>query len=190
MSSEKPEEVKRANPELPRDKKTCLETSFLSLRQLSCLCRDRKLVSETTFPSQRQFFPSPETKKLVSETTFLSQRQVSCLCRFVVKNCLCNMHRDKFSQTCLCTCSENCYADVWISMLGPCPGPCSSNQPIRFLAHDPQPHMQATFFHLDSILCIMYRNLSKLDKATFQAYFLPPLLAVTVDNHMPQLSSL
>ena len=43
--------------------------------------------------------------------------------RFVEKKCLCNMHRDKFSKTCLCTCSENCYADVWISMLGPCPGP-------------------------------------------------------------------
>ena len=170
--------------------KSCLETSFLSLRQLSCLCRNRNIVSETTFPSQRQCF-------CLQKQTNLSQRQlfglrdkflvsVDLLWTIVSATCTETGFRKLVSVHVL----KNVFVDVWISLLGPCPGPCSSNQPMRFLAHDPQPLMQATFFHLDSSLCFMYRNLSKLDKATFQAHFLPPLLAVTVDTHMPQLSSL
>jgi hypothetical protein len=65
-------------PELPRDEKSCLETSFLSLRQLSCLTETRNL-SQRQLSCLRDKFLVSETKKLVSETTFLSQRQLSCL---------------------------------------------------------------------------------------------------------------
>ena len=61
-----------AIPRTSQRQKTCLETSVLSLRQLSCLCRDRKLVSETTFPSQRQLF-------WLQRQTNVSQRQLFCL---------------------------------------------------------------------------------------------------------------
>ena len=66
------------HPELPRDEKSCLETTFLSLRQLFCLTETRNL-SQRQLSCLRDKFLVSETKKLVSETTFLSQRQLSCL---------------------------------------------------------------------------------------------------------------
>ena len=58
----------------PRDKETCLETIFSSLRQFFVLKRQETCLKDKFFVI-RHFF-AEETKKLVSETTFWSQRHV------------------------------------------------------------------------------------------------------------------
>ena len=70
------------NPEHHRDEKSCLQTTFLSLRQFLGPTETRKLSQKQLFCLRDKFLVS-ETKKLVSETTFLSQRQVFCLAFFV-----------------------------------------------------------------------------------------------------------
>ena len=136
-------------------------------RQENCL-RDKKLVSETSFLYH-------ETKKLVSETFFVSETIFCLRDKFLVSGHLSilSCSRDDFLKNCLTTFSSDTFMHAHPGHRGPCTGP------LYFQLYLPP-----------SLLCMRYLNRKRLDKATPQAVFLPPLLTEAAASHAPQLSSL
>jgi hypothetical protein len=174
-----------AFPEPPRDEKTCLKTIFLSLRCFflrdkffvsKTMLRDKKIVSETRNLSQRQVSCLTRRKNLSQlfflsqRRFFLSQRQVFCLRALVHLKMQPRRFLQKLSHYIFFKHIHACTS--WTQ------GPLHRT-PCFFLLYLPP-----------SLLCMRYLNRKRLDKATPQAVFLPPLLTEAAASQAPQLSSL